>query len=337
MGTGGDAGSTLAAQAVHRIGMVVLGGFLGAGKTTLLNAFLALDGLPRLCVLVNDFGALQVDASLVRARSDEIIELDNGCICCSLGEGLMQRLVEISGRHPAPELLVIEASGVSDPLRIAQIGLLDRAFSLNAVAVAVDAEHFEQQLADARIVQMLRTQVAGASVIALTRLDLAAPARVARLRAILQELNPRAPVLEAPRGELARLVFLDPTLQQGPGQAARVPLLSGDGSWRRAEVAHAELGSCVVPAERPFERQALKQALRGLPWKILRAKGFVRLAERPGWWLLQMACGRIAFSPVDHPPGAGIVLVGCFTAADHAALVRSLQDACAPVPPAQCD
>ena len=308
-----------------RIPIVVLGGFLGSGKTTLLNALLRRRGLPRLSVLVNDFGALQVDASLIRARSDDIIELDNGCICCSLGEALMQRLLDIAQQRPAPELLLIEASGVSDPLRIAQVGLLDPAFSLQAVVVAVDAQHYEQQFADAQIGGMLRRQVAGASVLALTHVDVASAERVRRVRRLLEQANPRAPVVEAPRGELARQVFLD-----GPAVSPRRPGLSlpdGDGRWRAAGAQHGELGSFVLRTRRAFEPWQLKEVLRALPWRVLRAKGFVRLHGRPGWWLLQMVCGRIALSPAPVPQRPGLVLLGCFSPADHASLEARLRDA----------
>ena len=308
-----------------RIPIVVLGGFLGAGKTTLLNALLRRRGLPRLSVLVNDFGALQVDASLIRARSDDVIELDNGCICCSLGEALMQRLLDIARQRPPPQLLLIEASGVSDPLRIAQVGLLDAAFSLQAVVVAVDAQHYEQQIADARIGSMLQRQVAGASVLALTHVDIAPPERVRRVRRLLEQANPRAPVLDAPRGELARQVFLD--VAAAPPRPPGASMLAGDGRWRAAWPQHAELGSFALRTRRAFDRQQLKAVLRALPWRLLRAKGFVRLHGRPGWWLLQMVSGRIALSPAPAPQRPGLVLLGCFAPGDHASLEARLRAA----------
>jgi Ni2+-binding GTPase involved in maturation of urease and hydrogenase len=112
------------------IPLVVLGGYLGAGKTTLLNHVLSNAGQRRVAVLVNDFGDINIDAALIRERTDDVINLENGCVCCSIGGRLVDALVKISARPARPELLIIEASGVSDPVKIAQIGLLDRAFRL---------------------------------------------------------------------------------------------------------------------------------------------------------------------------------------------------------------
>ena len=127
---------TVAASAPQRppiapIALIVLGGYLGAGKTTLLNRLLADAQGRRVTVLVNDFGAINIDASLIREQSDDVISLENGCVCCSIGGRLVQALVEISARADPPDVLIIEASGVSDPVRIAQVGMLDRAFRLH--------------------------------------------------------------------------------------------------------------------------------------------------------------------------------------------------------------
>ena len=120
-GPGGDAGG--------RIPFTVIGGFLGAGKTTLLNHWLADPQGERLAVLVNDFGAINVDAALLRPEGDpadpQVMALSNGCVCCSIGGDLADALARVMDRRPSVDRIVVEASGVSDPWRIAQVALAD--------------------------------------------------------------------------------------------------------------------------------------------------------------------------------------------------------------------
>lgn len=165
---------------MNAIPLVVIGGYLGAGKTTLLNHILSNAGSRRITVLVNDFGSINIDASLIRQRTDDVINLENGCVCCSIGGRLVEALLAISSRTDAPDLLIIEASGVSDPVRIAQIGLLDRAFRLDGIVVLVDAERVEETLADPYVGDIAQRQIAGATAIVLNKMDLLGePAREA--------------------------------------------------------------------------------------------------------------------------------------------------------------
>ena len=99
--------------------VTVIGGYLGAGKTKLLNRLLAEAEGRRLAVLVNDFGEVNIDAALIANRDGETISLTNGCVCCSIGDNLGMTLYDLAERPDGPEHILVEASGVADPARIA--------------------------------------------------------------------------------------------------------------------------------------------------------------------------------------------------------------------------
>jgi G3E family GTPase len=120
------------------IPLTVIGGFLGAGKTTLVNHLLA-TAERRWGVLVNDFGAVNVDAALIAESGSDSVALANGCVCCAMGDDLGDALANLVARNPAPEHVIVEASGVGDPWRIAQLALIEPGFSLEPLVVLADA------------------------------------------------------------------------------------------------------------------------------------------------------------------------------------------------------
>ncbi|SCU75228.1 Cobalamin synthesis protein [Cupriavidus necator] len=308
------------------IPLVVVGGYLGAGKTTLLNRLLANAQGCRIAVLVNDFGAINIDAALIRARSDDVIQLENGCICCSIGGRLAEALVAIAARPQRPDLLVIEASGVSDPQRIAQVGLLDPDFRLNAVLVAVDATGLHEGMRDPLVGDMVRRQVTGASVVALTKADLAGAEALALAAATAAGLAPHATVLTARSGDLPLSVFLDAGLPQERGSAS---LLGGSG-WQRgaAGAVHAGIRSIAYETSRCFDKARLRVALATVPVRLLRAKGLVRLAADPRLHEVHLVGGRMRLRPAQSAGfhGSALVFIGAFDAAAQAR-IRACMDA----------
>jgi len=159
----------------------VIGGWLGSGKTTLINRLLAStppDG-ERIAVIVNDVGEINVDAALIRSRGTETIELTNGCVCCSIGGSLaitLRDLVRGDGRlgHRAPDRIIVEASGVADPAKVAGYGDR-RVLRLDGVVVTVDCVDLERRLADETYGPMVRHQIDTADVLVATKKDLATP------------------------------------------------------------------------------------------------------------------------------------------------------------------
>ncbi len=164
-----------------RLPLTVIGGFLGAGKTTLLQHWLRTAGGRRLAVLVNDFGALNVDAALIAASGADTIALSNGCVCCQIGDDLSAALMRVLDSADRFDAIVVEASGVSDPWRIAQIGLADPALALGGVIVLADASALPAQAADPLLADTLQRQLDSADLIVLNKSDLVDAAELQRV------------------------------------------------------------------------------------------------------------------------------------------------------------
>lgn len=293
--------------------VTILGGFLGAGKTTALNGLLR-HARRRIAVLVNDFGALNVDAALITARQGGMVALANGCVCCTLGDDLGGGIARLVALDPKPEQIVIEASGVSDPWRIAQLARLEDGVTLDAVLVLADASRFPKLLADRWLADTLARQVARADLLLLTHADLAGEAGLAATRAALQRLRPGVPVAAMPADGLPELL-----LAAHPEPPAR----------RIAEgVSEHGFAHALWTPPGPLDRTRLLAALAALPDSVLRVKGFCRLAPDGATHVVQRAGHRTAIDPwTGGAVTEGLAFIGTPAMPDAAALSSLLSPA----------
>ncbi len=178
-----------------KIPVVILTGFLGAGKTTLLNRILTAPHGHRIAVVINEFGEVGIDHHLIVASDEEIFQMNNGCICCTVQGDLLRVLLQLLERRDTFDYLVVETSGLADPTVIVQTLLLDERirldFELQAVVTVVDGMHIDGQLAAQH---EAREQVACADAILLNKTDLITPEEADDLAVRLEELNPTARV-----------------------------------------------------------------------------------------------------------------------------------------------
>jgi cobalamin biosynthesis protein CobW len=305
----------------------VITGFLGSGKTTLLRHILDRGlGGRRVAVIVNEIGEVGVDGRVLEGVNVErMIELDSGCVCCTISRhfGLaLQELVETVD----PELIVVETTGVADPSSIAyeakQVG-----FPLDATITVVDALDFERH---AGASDVTREQVAAADFVVLNKTDLVDDERVARVESAIRAINNRALVVRTHHGAV------DPDVLFGTSARSHLDRLREEGQERgsrgrnHAHLDRDEVSAFVYTAERPFVRSRFEEFLSALPTKVYRAKGLVRFTDSEWSALFNFTCGRSEFEwrePVGSDFVGRAVFIGAGIEALRHGLSREL-DAC---------
>ena len=180
---------------MNAIPFTVIGGFLGAGKTTLLNHVLTSANGVRYAVLVNDFGAINIDEGLIASHQGETVALSNGCICCSLANGFVSAMLKLMQRADFIDHIIVEASGVSNPDRIMDFARLDPDLHEDAIIVLVDALNLPTQLADSYLSEVIKLQIDSADIVILNKSDLVEVSALAAIEDRLKNIKPNVPVL----------------------------------------------------------------------------------------------------------------------------------------------
>jgi Ni2+-binding GTPase involved in maturation of urease and hydrogenase len=273
------------------IDVLVVGGYLGAGKTTFVNHLLRQGTGRRTMVLVNDFGSVAVDADLIEATADDMVTLTNGCVCCGLSSPLIDTLIELRERNDLPELLVVECSGVADPMTVAHHAMIP-GYHLDGVVVVADAETVRRRAADPIVGRTVRRQLAAADLLLLNKVDLLPDGAADGLADWLSSEAPGALVVRSVRSEVPVAVVLG----VGTGQA---------GNWTEGEDGHHheadDHDTATWVADEPLRRDDVIAFVGSLPVGALRAKGILRLHESPDRRTVLQVVGR-RFELVDAGP-----------------------------------
>jgi G3E family GTPase len=250
--------------------LTVIGGYLGAGKTTLINRLLAGAGDRRVAVVVNDFGAVGVDASLIRSRTEDTIELTNGCLCCSLTDELAEVMTVLAAREPRFDHVVVEMSGVGQPSAMTAWGWFP-GFRPGRTVVCADALSGRARAGDRWSGDVVLAQLRAADLVIVTKGDLAGDAAATEFEKWLATVAPGAALVRG-SPSLDATALLQEKSGEPPAAASRLGTADdADDNY----VTWSATGRGVV------QRDVLEAFLRTLDRGIVRVKGIVRLAEAP--------------------------------------------------------
>lgn len=286
------------------IPILLVGGYLGAGKTTLINHLLTTATGAPIAAIVNDFGDINIDAALLGSVTENIISLKNGCICCSLQGDLIAALSSVRRQSPAPQAIVVETSGVSNPAEIAR-ALLDpvifRAVSLDTIVTVVDLERL---LEDHDLItdSLWRTQVRAADFLLLTKKDLVPEADSERLQLLVQAQKPGTPIFDSTHGVAPADILFNAGYKPGLSrefESSTIPQFESM-SWTSTS---------------PLSLGRFQNVVASLASKALRIKGLLSFVDAPGQPVLFQSVGlraTMARSPTSPTAGrtAEIVFIG---------------------------
>ena len=269
------------------IPVTIIGGFLGAGKTTLLNHILSENHGLRAAVLVNDFGVINIDAKLIVGVEDETINLANGCICCNIRDDLVGACLGLLQRPNPPEYLIIETSGVSNPLQIANTFLLPElqsTLALDSILCVVDCEQILSLPAESG--DLARIQIASADILILNKTDLVDSDTLEKIKTEIYKISSGSQVIESKYGKVPiTLIF-------GADSGKRIEKPSLTSEHHSHHHQHGNFSTWHWTCDRPLSLLKLRAFFENLPQSIYRAKGIVYLEEIPDYQVILQKVGK---------------------------------------------
>ncbi|EAZ90677.1 CobW family GTP-binding protein [Crocosphaera chwakensis] len=304
-----------ALPALPKSGMpvTIITGFLGSGKTTLLNQILQNKDNLKIAVLVNEFGDINIDEQLLISVDSDMIELDNGCICCTINDGLVNAVYRVLEREEKVDYLVIETTGLADPLPIiltflgTELKFLTRLDAIITVvdAAAFDANHFDSDAA--------LSQIRYGDMGILNKIDLATEDKLNELKAFIEDIKPGFRILPSQYGRVPLPLILDIGLTQTDTYKTEISEFRRNKSAFNNHLETDGFNFISFQSDRPFEIEKFEHFLsEQLPNNIFRAKGILWFLESPARHIFQLSGPRYDLQADDwttHPKNE-LVFIG---------------------------
>ncbi len=283
-----------------QIPVTVLTGYLGAGKTTLLNRVLTENHGKKYAVIVNEFGEIGIDNDLVVGADEEIFEMNNGCICCTVRGDLIRIIGGLLKRKDKFDAILVETTGLADPAPVAQTFFTDddikKRTKLDSIVTVVDAKHIDQRLDDS---DEAEEQIAFADIVLLNKTDLVSPEALAKVEAHIRTLNPFAKIYRTERSNIP----LDQILNRGAFDLKRAleldPHFLCDHEHGHHHHDHAaastihdtDIHSISLSTDKPLDLQKfdawVADVLMTDGQRILRTKGILNMAAKDERFVFQ--------------------------------------------------
>jgi len=314
--------------------VTILSGFLGAGKTTLLNHILSNQQGVKTAVLVNEFGEIGIDNDLVVTTGEEMVELSNGCVCCSINGELMEAVERIMDRPEPMDYIVVETTGLADPLPVAMTFLgseLRDQTRLDSIITLIDAENFDDGIL---ATEVGRSQVIYGDILLLNKCDLVSEDRLQAVEQQLRDVKNDARILRSVKGDVPLPLMLSVGLFEsdkviGKESNTTSQDSSHDHSHGHEHADHLEIEgftSLSFKSDGPFALRKFQNFLDNeLPQEVFRAKGILWFEESQKRHVFHLAGKRFS---IDDSEWTGdrknqLVLIG--RDLDHARLRQQLQ------------
>lgn len=268
-------------MALKNIPVTIISGFLGAGKTTLVNNLLTAEGDAHIGIIVNEFGEVGIDGQLIVANDKPLIEISNGCVCCTVRKDLSTAINDLLNQKTGKKLdrLIIETSGLADPAPVLQTFLADpdmlQRVELESVVTMVDARHVQLHLDD----EIIREQIIFADVIALNKIDLIDPIELLQLERDLRLLNPTAEVIKTNHAQIENFALLGTKRFSLPNVLAIEPTILDGGEHDHEHDASIHSICVVANGELDQDRfnRWVNQLVQHHGQNLMRMKGVLNL------------------------------------------------------------
>ena len=293
--------------------VTIITGFLGSGKTTLLNQILQNKDNLKIAVLVNEFGDINIDEQLLISVESDMVELDNGCICCTINDSLVDAVYRVLEREEKVDYLVIETTGLADPLPIiitflsTELQFFTRIDAVITVvdAAAFDAKHFDSEAA--------LSQIKYGDMVILNKIDLAREQKIKEVKTFIEDIKPGFRILESEYGKVPLPLILDIGLTQADNYQAEISEFRRDKSAFNNHLDNDGFDFVSFQSDRPFKIDKFEHFLiEQLSNNIFRAKGILWFQESPAKHIFQLSGPRYDLQDDDWTtqPKNELVFIG---------------------------